>query len=302
MNTKSLYGIVCAAITPFHEDGSVDEQSVKSLCRYLVDSGIHCLFPNGTNGESISLTKEERQRIALLHHQENNGKAALYVQCGASTVAESYDHVLHARKIGADGAGLMTPVFFALDDDAMRVYYEDILSQVQDFPVYAYNIAPRTGTDLSPRLLGELMERYENLMGVKYSYAEPLRLAEYMRCTGSRKVSVLVGNDSLAMYCYLTGGCGWVSGPCAAFPSWHTALYQALLDQDYPMAAALEEKITAAAMKMADIPEIPAIKYMLKRMNIIACDHCRKPLRKLSAKEKDRLSALQDEYLRGISL
>lgn len=300
MNARNLYGVVCAAITPFHENGNVDEQSVKSLCRHLVDSGIHCLYPNGTNGESISLTKEERERIALLHLQENDGRARLYIQCGASTVTESYDHVLHARKIGADGAGLMTPVFFALDDEAMRAYYEDILKQAQGFPVYAYNIPPRTGTDLSSKLLGELMERHENLMGVKYSYAEPGRLVEYIRCSESRRVSVLVGNDSLAMYCYLIGGDGWVSGPCAAFPAWHAALYQALFRKDYRHAVTLEEKITLTALEMADIPEIPAIKYMLKRMGIIASDFCRRPLRQLTDKEKERLNVLQDTYLSSI--
>ncbi len=302
MNAKSLYGVVCATITPFHEDGSVDEQGVKSLCRHLVDSGVHCLYPNGTNGESISLTKKERERIALIHLEENGGKATLYVQCGAATVEESYAHVRHAQEIGADGAGLMTPVFFALDDAAMRIYYEDILSQTQSFPVYAYNIPPRTGTTLGPKLLGELMDRYQNLLGIKYSYAEPSKLEEYTRCTGSRRVSVLVGNDALAMYCYLIGGDGWVSGPCAAFPLWHVALYQALLTKDYPRAAMLEGKITVTARQMADIPEVPAIKYMLKRMGVIASDCCRKPLRKLTNDEKARLDVLQDAYLKDVNI
>lgn len=48
---------------------------------------------------------------------------------------------------------------------------------------------------------------------------------------------------------------------------------------------------------MRDIPEIPAIKYMLKRLGIIGCDACRAPLRPLNDAEKARLDALLDESL-----
>lgn len=54
---RTLYGVVCASVCPMHKDGSVDYDGVKKLTRHLVDNGIHCLYPNGTNGESLSLTK-----------------------------------------------------------------------------------------------------------------------------------------------------------------------------------------------------------------------------------------------------
>ena len=296
MNAKLLYGAVCAAITPLHEDGTVDEEGVRRLCRHLNDACVPGLYPNGTNGESLSLSQAERERVARIYVEENAGKSTLYIQCGAATVAESYAHVAYAREIGADGAGLMTPVFFAADEAAMRLYFDELLDAERDIPVYAYNIPPRTGTDLSPGLLGDLMGRHENLVGVKYSYAEPAKLAEYVRCA-PRRASVLVGSDALAMYCHLIGGDGWVSGPCAAFPRRHVKLYRALTGKDYARAAALEDTITQAARRMASIPEIPAIKYMLKRMGVIACDRCRRPLRPLTDAEKSTLDALQDEYL-----
>ena len=61
---NGLYGVVCASITPMLPDGQVDYAGVRALCAHLVEQGIHCLYPNGTNGESLSLSAEERQRIA----------------------------------------------------------------------------------------------------------------------------------------------------------------------------------------------------------------------------------------------
>ena len=124
---------------------------LRTLTRHLVDHGIHCLYPNGTNGESLSLTEDERRQIARIIAGENAGKAVLYIQCGAATVEESYRHVRFSREIGTDGAGLMTPVFFAMDDSAMLKYYEDILNEITDFPIYAYNIPTRSGNDLEAR-------------------------------------------------------------------------------------------------------------------------------------------------------
>jgi len=290
--------VVCASICPMNEDASVDFASTRSLTRHLVDNGIHCLYPNGTNGESVSLTAQERFDVLQIVHEENAGHSVLYNQCGAGTVAESYEQIRFSKKVGVDGAGLMTPIFFAMDAEAMRKYYDDILSEVSDLPVYAYNIPTRSGNDLLPCVLGELMERHENLKGVKYSFPDLLRIQQYITCCKSRKASVLIGCDALATSCLLAGGDGWVSGPSAVFAKRHTALYDALKAGDFEKAHRIQYKIIDTANRMSDIPEIPAIKYMLKQLGVIKNDICRMPLRPLNTSEKARLDVLLDEAMK----
>ena len=297
MNFRNLYGIVCASVCPMKENGSVDYDGVRCLTRHLVNNGIHCLYPNGTNGESLSLSKEERFEIARIIKEENAGKALLYIQCGAGTVAESYEHVLFCNELGVDGVGLMTPVFFPMDDQAMFRYYEDILPKVPDLCVYAYNIPTRSGNDLSAAVLGELMSKHNNLMGVKYSYPDLQRVQKYISCCPDRHASVLIGCDSLATACMTAGGDGWVSGPSAVFCKLHVALYNALKDKDLDTAKILQHKIVEISERISDIPEIPAIKYMLKRSGIIQCETCRAPLRPLTSAEKLRLDMLVEEEL-----
>lgn len=297
MECRKLYGVVCASITPMRSDGTVDMTGVRKLTRHLVESGIHCLYPNGTNGESLSLTQAERKAVAQAILEENNDRAVLYIQCGAATVAESYAHVRFARQMGAHGAGLMTPVFFPVDREGMRRYFGDILPEVADFPVYAYNIPSRTGNDLDAGLLGELMDRHDNLYGVKYSSADLQRFEQYLHACGRRRPSVLVGCDALAAYTRFIGGDGWVSGPSAVFARRHTRLYDAVEAKDHRKAEAIQFSIADTARRMGDIPEIPAIKYMLKRLGVIGCDACRAPLRPLSDDEKARLDVLLGESL-----
>ena len=232
-----LQGAVCAQITPLCEDGSIDLAGVRALTRRLVDGGIPCLYPNGTNGESLSLSQAEREAVAQAVVDEAGGRATVYIQCGAATVRETEALVRHAISAGADGAGVMTPVFFALDDEAIYRYYASILEGVGDFPIYAYNIPPRAGNDLSPSVLGALMGRYDALKGVKYSYPTTAKVLDYLSCALPRRASVLVGSDAMALPCILYGGDGWVSGPSAAFTGLHARLWREICAQSFAEAA-----------------------------------------------------------------
>lgn len=222
----------------------------------------------------------------------------MYVQCGAGTVEESYAHIRASVDLGVDGAGLMTPVFFPTDDTSLESYFDTILDEITDFPVYAYNIPTHTGNDLSSKSLGKLMAAHDNLLGVKYSFTDVLQLEHYIDCCPSRHASVLVGNDALAITCMMLGGDGWVSGPSAVFPRRHVKLYKALKNGDYETARMLQYRILRTADAMSDIPEIPAIKYMLTRLGVIESDICRMPLRPLTNAEKVRLDVLLDDSLK----
>ena len=293
---KRLYGVVCAAITPMKPTGEIDVESAKSLYRYLAQTGIHCLYPNGTNGESLSLTENERRILAEIAVEETNGKLPVYVQCGAATPAESYRNIRIARELGADGAGLMTPVFFPTDEIAMERYYVRAFESEPDFPMYVYNIPDRTGNDILPETLGHLMDAHPALLGIKYSAPDLLRINAYVHCSQKRRADVLIGCDSLALCCMAAGGAGWVSGPCAIFPEAFTRLYREIAQLDFASALETHERIVRLNQKMAGIPEIPAIKYVLKKRGVIRHDAVRPPLRGLNEQECARLDRLTAEF------
>ena len=289
---KRLYGVVCATIPPMKDNGEIDLESAKKLYRYLAEKGIHCLYPNGTNGESLSLTEDERRALAEACVEASGEQQAVYIQCGASTPEESYRHVLHAKAIGADGVGLMTPVFFPTDDAALEMYYTDILDQTGDFPMYVYNIPSRTGNDVSAALLGSLMNRYPALYGIKYSAPDLLRIQAYVTAPADRKADVLIGCDRQALSCMMCGGAGWVSGPGAVFADAFVRLYDEIAAGEMERARETQALIVEFSDGLAGMPEIPAIKYMLKKLGVIACDRVRRPLRQLTDAEKARLDRL----------
>ena len=299
MATKTLFGVVCALVTPMLPGGAIDKTGMQMLVEHLSQAGVHGLYPCGTNGESISLLANERRAVAEWTVEKCAGRSAVYIQCGAATTAESYAHVRHAMQIGADGAGIMTPLFLPVDEEGMEAYYKEILDETGDFPIYLYNISSRTGNDVSPELLRRIMERYPNVRGVKYSAPDLLRLMDYIACRPGHNTEVLIGCDSLALCCMAAGGAGWVSGPCAVFAKRFVGLYDAICSGDAGLARKIQYDILAASRRMAGIPEIPAIKYLLKRQGIIQYDTCRAPLRALSGREKAVLDTVLADYQDG---
>lgn len=296
MDEKRMKGVVIAAITPMNADGTVDYQGVEAFAEYLVNAGVNCLYPNGTNGESLLLTREEREKIAAIMVRVSNGRVPVFIQCGAMSTAEAASHAQHAVKIGADGIGIMTPAFFTMDDEGLFQYYRDIVAPLpKDFPVYIYNIPSCTGNDVSPALLKRLLNAFPNIKGIKFSKPDLMRLEDY-KLQADRCPDLLIGCDSLFVQCLTIGGTGEVSGPGAVFHERFTRLYRQYSAGDLAGAILTQQQIVKTDRELAAIPGIPALKTMLMLRGVIKCDACRAPLRPLSADEVETLKAVWNEY------
>lgn len=295
---KTLHGVVCATITPMDREGRLDSASLEKLCDYLAENGVHCVYPNGTNGEGILLSAEERRKTAETIVARNAGRMSVYIQCTATTTDETAAHMAHAEKIGADGAGVMTPIFFRQDDAALEAWYDGLLAAVGSaFPVYVYNIPSHSNNDVSPALLCRLADRHANIRGMKFSAPDLMRLEDYLLCAG-RPLDVLIGCDSLFLQCLVTGGAGTVSGPAMVFARRFVTLYNQVRAGDIEGARQTQMRIVETDRALARIPGIPAIKAMLVMQGVIANDTCRKPFRPVNEDEKRILAREIEKYNR----
>lgn len=135
------------------------------------------------------------------------------------------------------------------------------------------------------------MDRHENVLGIKYSAPDLVRIQDYPRAPRRAAPDALIGCDSLILCALQTGASGTVSGPAAVFGKRFSGLYADWRRGDLAAARVAQERIIAADRAMAGIPQIPAIKAMLRMLGVIECDACRKPLRALTAPELKRWSA-----------
>lgn len=226
---KKLYGITVAMVTPFTEDDRVDTEGLSQLTEMLVDKGVNCLYPCGTTGEMLRMTVEERKTVAETVVKAAKGKVTVFVHCGAMRQEDTIELVRHAREIGADGAGVVTPEFFGASDREMAQYFITVAESVPGFPIYLYNIPQCAANDLKAQVAEEIAQKCANVVGIKYSFADINRTIDYINIRQG-DFSVLHGCDR-AMTAMLALGCqGTVSGIAGVFPEPFVKAYRAYCD------------------------------------------------------------------------
>jgi 4-hydroxy-tetrahydrodipicolinate synthase len=229
---KHLYGVTTAMVTPFDEKGNVELELIDNLTEFLISKGVHCLYPLGTTGEMLRLSVNERKAVAERVVKQANGRVTVYIHVGAMTQEETIELAKHAQAIGADGIGVVTPVFFGASDSELEEYFVSVANSVpDDFPVYLYNIPQCASNDLKTEVAQRIANRCKNVIGIKYSYPDMLRVNEYLNVNNGN-FSVVPGTDRLFL-AELAMGCeGVVSGVSCVYPEPFVEIYNAYQEND----------------------------------------------------------------------
>ena len=261
---RLLYGVTVPLVTPLTKERTLDISSLEHLTDFLIEKGIHCLYPGGTTGEMMLMGMEDRKVLAETVVRQTAGRAVVYIQAGAVNQADTITLAKHAVDIGADGIGVVTPVFYKLSDRELVSYYQSVCRSVpSDFPVYLYAIPQCAVNDITPALAEELAETCPNIAGIKYSYPNMSRIQEFMTIR-SGSFSVLCGPDELFCATVLTGGAGTVSGNAQVIPEHYVAIWNALERGDIPTAVSLQRKTNQLNQILSNDHNIARYKAALK--------------------------------------
>lgn len=222
---EKLHGVTVAMVTPFDKSGNVDTGALQALTEKLVQKGVDCLYPCGTTGEMLRMTVEERKLVAETVVNTAKGRVTVYVHVGAMRQDDTITLARHAQSIGADGIGVVTPQFFTVNDREMEEYYVAVAESVHGFPVYLYNIPQCAANDLHPEVVARVCARCNNVVGIKYSFADMGRTLQYIAV--KEGFSVLHGFDKILPSLLDVGCDGTVSGCAGVVPEPYVACMKA---------------------------------------------------------------------------
>jgi dihydrodipicolinate synthase/N-acetylneuraminate lyase len=285
MKMKRMHGVIVPIVTPFDAEGNVDVAAIGRLIDYLVEQGVHSVYPNGTTGEMLKLSVEERKLVAETVMKAVDGRIEVYVHVGAPTTAQTIELARHAHEIGSDGVGVVTPQFFGVNEREMEEFYVEVSKSLpDDFPVYLYNIPQCAANDLTPAVVDRIVARTKNVVGIKYSYADMVRLKEYLGCNGG-EFDVVVGPDRLFLSGMTMGCVGTVSGCSQCGPKPFVQTYDRFIAGDLAGAMKAQKQATA----LIDIVRAGANMAYFKaalEYNGLGVSHMRRPALDLTAEEK----------------
>ena len=207
-------GLVAAVLTPFDSKGELNLAALPSQATYLNATGVHWLFVGGTTGESLSLTREERERLTESWIAATP-KFGIIAHVGAESIKDSQALAAHAEGAGAHAIGAMPPTFFKPGNAAaLAATIAAICSHASTLPCYYYHIPSMTGVNIPMLDFVKAIEPLApNFAGIKYTgmYDPPgmmgaQRVAEY----ADGKYEVLSGREEQMVQALSIGIKGFV--------------------------------------------------------------------------------------------
>jgi len=201
-------GSLVAMITPFGENGEVDEKGIEKLVEFHIQNGTNGIVPCGTTGESPTLSHEEHKRVVEVTINAVVGRVLVIAGTGSNCTREALDLTSHAKKAGADGALIITPYYNKPTQKGLYLHFKKIAEEV-DIPIIVYNVPSRTGINLLPETLAELSEM-KNIVGVKEASGNLDQMTQIIELCGD-KITLLSGDDKLLLPVLSIGGKGVIS-------------------------------------------------------------------------------------------
>jgi len=248
-------GIIPAMVTPLTREGKINVEALRELTRYLIDGGVHGVFPVGSQGEFYALTFDEKKRVIEIVVEETRGRVPVYAGTGAVTTREAVALTKMAEAAGATAVSVITPYFIHPNDGELMEFYTTIAKSTR-LPVLLYNNPARTGVNISADFVARA-SKVENIVGIKDSSGDMTLMAEYIRRTEG-KFSVLAGRDTLiyGVLCY--GGKGGIAACANIAPKLIVEIYEAFMAGD--LKRSLEAQFRLAPLRLAfDLGTFPVV-------------------------------------------
>ncbi|MEL6736826.1 MAG: dihydrodipicolinate synthase family protein, partial [Pseudomonadota bacterium] len=83
-----------ALVTPFTQDGALDEKAFADFVSWQIEQGSHGIVPVGTTGESPTLTHDEHKRVVEIAVEVADGRVPVIAGAGSNNTAESVEYAL----------------------------------------------------------------------------------------------------------------------------------------------------------------------------------------------------------------
>src|ERR1700719_2335585 len=236
-----LRGCGTALVTPFHQDGSIDEAALRDLVAWQVESGIDFLVPCGTTGETPTLTHDEWLQVIDTTIEVVAGRVPILA---GATSNSTHDAVEKAKEVaarpGVDAILTASPYYNKTTQEGQYRHFKAIAEAVPDKPIILYNVPGRTGANLEPATLARLAEG-PDIVGVKEASGNMTQVAEALNMVPETFL-VFSGDDAVTLPVVALGGVGVVSVASNEIPHEMATMTRAALDNDWAAARSIHRK------------------------------------------------------------
>lgn len=283
-------GVGTALVTPFRENGALDEDAFAQFVDWQIAEGVNFLVPCGTTGENPTLTAGEHKRVVELTVKTANGRVPVLAGAGSNSTTRAVELTEQAIDLGADGILTITPYYNKPTPDGLLRHFgaqaNAIEKKKSGFPMIMYNVPSRTGLNMSAETTLRMASEIPNIIGVKEASANMEQLLTILR-DRSKGFLVLSGDDAWTLPLLAVGADGVISVASNEVPR----LMRQLVDE---RSVAVHEKLLALMTNNFIESNPGPVKAVLKMMGVIPSDFVRPPLAPVTDASRKTLKEIVD--------
>jgi 4-hydroxy-tetrahydrodipicolinate synthase len=283
-------GVFTALVTPFR-DGELDEPALRELVELQVAAGIDGVAPCGSTGEAATLSHAEHGRVVQIVVETARRRVQVLAGTGSNNTRESIELTRHAKRVGADGALLISPYYNKPTQEGIVAHYTAIARDTA-FPLVVYNIPGRTASNILPSTLARLAD-VEHVVGVKEACGDIAQISEVVALC-PEAFTVLSGDDVLTLPVLAVGGRGVISTASNIAPREVVELVRAFRAGDHARALRMHQRLLPLFKALSCETNPIPVKAALALQGRIR-DELRLPLTPLCQANRERLQVTLKE-------
>lgn len=268
-------GTGVAIITPFKDDLTVDYNALSNLVNYNIDNGTDYIVISGTTGESVTITKEEKQQIVSCIIEANKGRVPLVLGIGGNNTAEVVNEIESIDLSQIDAILSVSPYYSKPTQEGIYQHFKTI-SKACPVDVIMYNVPGRTSSNMLPETVIRLAKDFDNIIAVKEAAGHMQQYLELLKAAPN-DFDIISGDDDLALSVVLAGGAGVISVIGQALPKQFSKMIRLGLEGKNKDAYTLHFQLMDIINLIFSENNPAGIKAVLEELNL-AKSHVRLPL------------------------
>ncbi|WP_207430865.1 4-hydroxy-tetrahydrodipicolinate synthase [Sabulibacter ruber] len=282
---QALRGTGVALVTPFTSDLSVDIEAFGRLIDFTLDNGADYLIVNGTTGESVTTTPEERTQLLAFAKERIAGRKPLVYGLGSNDTRSVLEQIQKIDFTDIDAILSVCPYYNKPSQEGVFLHYTAI-ADASPVPVLLYNVPGRTGINMTAATTLRLAQ-HPNIIGTKDACGN---LEQYMAIIEEKPEGFLVisGDDMTTVPLISVGGDGIISVLANAFPERFSRMTRLALEGNFKEAGALQRSFGKINPLMYEEANPVGVKLVLEQVGICG-PYVRLPLAQASASLKQRV-------------
>ena len=215
-NLDKYKGVIPAFYACYDKEGSIHPEGVQDLTKYFIQKGVKGVYVNGSSGECIYQSVEDKKLVLEQVAKAAQGKLTIIAHVACNNTRDSKELARHAESLGVDAIAAIPPIYFRLPEYAIAQYWNDISEAAPQTDFVIYNIPQLAGVALTSNLFTE-MRKNPRVIGVKNS-SMPVQDIQMFCAQAGEDYVIFNGPDEQFISGRAIGAEGAIGGTYGAMP------------------------------------------------------------------------------------